>query len=127
MPRIRIMAQDQAVDALERAGHPVVRIGVGSPQLLAQEFFRFEIATAVAGAVLGINPFDQPDVEASKIATREMTEAFEKTGSLPSEPPVFEEHGIALYTDNAQCSSSPADGRECHARKLAQGALRPPR
>ena len=96
--------QDQAVDALERAGHPVVRIGVGSPQLLAQEFFRFEIATAVAGAVLGINPFDQPDVEASKIATREMTEAFEKTGSLPSEPPVFEEHGIALYTDtrNAQ-------------------------
>ena len=96
--------QDQAVDALERAGHPVVRIGVGSPQLLAQEFFRFEIATAVAGAVLGINPFDQPDVEASKIATRQMTEAFEKTGSLPSEPPVFEEHGIALYTDtrNAQ-------------------------
>ena len=81
-----------------------MRIGVGSPQLLAQEFFRFEIATAVAGAVLGINPFDQPDVEASKIATREMTEAFEKTGSLPSEPPVFEEHGIALYTDtrNAQ-------------------------
>jgi transaldolase / glucose-6-phosphate isomerase len=96
--------QDQAVDALERAGHPVVRIGVGSPQLLAQEFFRFEIATAVAGAVLGINPFDQPDVEASKIATRQMTEAFEKTGSLPSEPPVFEAHGIALYTDtrNAQ-------------------------
>ncbi len=97
-------AQDHAVDALERAGHPVVRIGVGSPQLLAQEFFRFEIATAVAGAVLGINPFDQPDVEASKIATRQMTDAFEKTGSLPSEPPVFEEHGIALYTDkhNAQ-------------------------
>jgi len=96
--------QDQAVDALERAGHPVVRIGVGSPQLLAQEFFRFEIATAVAGAALGINPFDQPDVEASKIATREMTDAFEKTGSLPSEPPVFEKDGIALYTDarNAQ-------------------------
>ncbi len=96
--------QDQAVDALERAGHPVVRIGVGSPKLLAQEFFRFEMATAVAGAVLGINPFDQPDVEASKIATRQMTEAFEKTGSLPSGPPVFEEHGIALYTDkrNAQ-------------------------
>ncbi len=91
--------QDQTVDALERAGHPVVRIGVESPQLLAQEFFRFEIATAVAGAVLGLNPFDQPDVEASKIATREMTEAFEKTGSLPSEPPVFQENGIALYTD----------------------------
>ena len=93
------LVQDHAADALERAGHPVVRISVGSPQLLAQEFFRFEIATAVAGAVLGINPFDQPDVEASKIATRQMTEAFEKTGSLPSETPVFEENGIALYTD----------------------------
>jgi transaldolase/glucose-6-phosphate isomerase len=93
------LAQDQAVDALERAGHPVVRIGLASPKLLAQEFFRFEIATAVAGAVLGVNPFDQPDVEASKIATREMTEAFEKAGSLPAETPVFRDNGIALYTD----------------------------
>jgi len=93
------LAQDQAVDALERAGQPVVRIGLASPTLLAQEFFRFEIATAVAGAVLGINPFDQPDVEASKIATRAMTEAFEKTGSLPAETPVFRDNGIALYTD----------------------------
>lgn len=92
-------AQDQAVEALERAGHPIVRIGLASPAHLAQEFFRFEMATAVAGAVIGINPFDQPDVEASKVATREMTDAFEKTGSLPSEPPVFEANGIALYTD----------------------------
>jgi len=92
-------AQDQAVDELERAGHPLVRINVGSRQLLAQEFFRFEMATAVAGAVLGVNPFDQPDVEASKIATREMTDVFERTGSLPSEPPVIEENGIALYAD----------------------------
>ncbi len=93
------LAQEHAVDALERAGHPVVRVGLASPKFLAQEFFRFEIATAVAGAVLGINPFDQPDVEASKIATLEMTEAFEKTGSLPAETPVFEQNGIALYTD----------------------------
>ena len=47
---------------------------------LAQEFFRFEIATAVAGAVLGINPFDQPDVEASKVATREMTRSVREDG-----------------------------------------------
>ncbi len=97
-------SQDNAVNALERAGHPMVRIEVGSPRLLGQEFFRFEIATAVAGAVLGINPFDQPDVEASKVATRAMTDAFEKTGSLPSEPPVCTDNGIVLYTDerNAQ-------------------------
>jgi transaldolase / glucose-6-phosphate isomerase len=92
-------AQEEAANAFQRAGHPVVRIGVDSPQDLAQEFFRFEFATAVAGAVLGINPFDQPDVEASKITARAITQAFEKTGALPSEPPVFEQHGIALYTD----------------------------
>ena len=89
-------AQDHAVAALERAGHPVVRIGVASPQLLAQEFFRFEIATAVAGAILGINPFDQPDVEASKIATRAMTDAFEKTGALPA--------GAAGVRDRRHCA-----------------------
>src|SRR5262249_27733142 len=64
-------AQDASLDALERAGHPVVRIGIAAPDMLGQEFFRWEMATAVAGAVIGINPFDQPDVEASKVATRE--------------------------------------------------------
>lgn len=56
--------------ALEKAGHPVTRIVQKSPAHIVQEFFRFEIATATAGSVLGINPFDQPDVEASKIKTR---------------------------------------------------------
>jgi transaldolase / glucose-6-phosphate isomerase len=92
-------AQDQAIDALERAGHPVVRISMASAEMLAQEFFRFEIATAVAGAVIGIDAFDQPDVEASKIATRELTDAYEKSGSLGSETPVFKQNGVALYTD----------------------------
>ena len=55
---------------------------------IGQEFFRFEMATAVAGAILGINPFNQPDVEAAKIKTRELTAAFEKTGTLPAEKPV---------------------------------------
>jgi transaldolase / glucose-6-phosphate isomerase len=92
-------AQEQAVDTLPRAGHPVVRVDLASAQHLGQEFFRFEVATAVAGTVLGVNPFDQPDVEASKIATRSMTDAFERTGSLSLEPPVCTENGIVLYTD----------------------------
>ncbi len=92
-------AQDEAADALERRGHPLARIRLHSPAAIAQEFFRFEMATAVAGAILGINPFDQPDVEASKVATRAVTEAFEKTGALPRETPVFEKNGVALYTD----------------------------
>jgi transaldolase/glucose-6-phosphate isomerase len=97
-------AQDKAIDAIERAGQPVVRIELSSAEQLGQEFFRFEIATAVAGAVIGINPFDQPDVEASKIATRELTDAYEKTGTVAPDTPVFKENGIALYTDerNAQ-------------------------
>jgi transaldolase / glucose-6-phosphate isomerase len=98
-------AQDRAVDALEHDGQPVIRINIRSAALLGQEFFRFEIATAVAGAVLGINPFDQPDVEASKTATRQMTAAFEQAGSLPFEPPVFEDGGIALYTDARNASA----------------------
>lgn len=90
-------AQDAAVEALERAGHAVVRIPVADAIDLGAEFYRWEIATAVAGAVLGIHPFDQPDVEASKVATRELTSAYEKTGALPPEKPFFEEDGILLY------------------------------
>jgi transaldolase/glucose-6-phosphate isomerase len=66
---------------------------------LGAEFFRWEIATAVAGAVIGINPFNQPDVEASKIATRSLTSEYEKTGALPAEKPILEEAGIKLFTD----------------------------
>ena len=97
-------SQDKAIAALERAGQPVVRIELAGPDFIAQEFFRFETATAVAGAIIGINPFDQPDVEASKVETRQLTEAYEKTGALATDTPVFKQNGIALYTDerNAQ-------------------------
>ena len=91
--------QDAAVRALEEAGHPVVRIGVSGRHGLGQEFFRWEIATAVVGAILGINPFDQPDVEASKVAARNLTDAYEKTGALPNETPFFQEGPVALFAD----------------------------
>jgi len=94
-------AQDRAVDALAKAGQPVVRISVTEPYALGQEFFRWEIATAVAGSVLGINPFDQPDVEASKIETRKLTEAYEKTGALPDERLFVEDGPVALFADPA--------------------------
>lgn len=94
-------AQDAAVAALEAAGKPVVRIGVATKYALAEEFVRWEVATAVAGAVLGINPFNQPDVEASKIATKAITAAYEKTGALPPETPFFEGDGVKLFADAA--------------------------
>ncbi|MGH9783553.1 MAG: bifunctional transaldolase/phosoglucose isomerase, partial [Terriglobia bacterium] len=96
--------QDAAVEALVQARFPVVRIAVGDPYDLGQEFFRWEIATAVAGSILGIHPFDQPDVEASKVASRKLTDEYEKSGSLPPETPFWEGNGIRLFADptNAQ-------------------------
>jgi glucose-6-phosphate isomerase len=85
--------------ALEKAGQPVVRISMGDIYDLGAEFFRWEIATAVAGSIIGINAFNQPDVEASKIVTKDLTSAYEKTGSLPAEKPVVEDNGIKLFTD----------------------------
>jgi len=92
-------AQDAAVNALERAGHPVVRIVLANKYDLGQEFFRWEIATAVAGSILGINPFNQPDVEASKVETRKLTTEYEANGKLPTEAPFFATNGIKLFAD----------------------------
>ena len=92
-------SQDAKVDALEKAGQPIVRITIADTYDLGAEFFRWEIATAVAGAIIGINAFNQPDVEASKIATRNLTSQYEKTGSLPAEKPVIEDSGVKLFTD----------------------------
>jgi len=91
--------QDAAVAALEKAGHPVIRIAFADTYNLGQEFFRWEIATAVAGAVIGINAFNQPDVEASKIETKKLTSEYEAKGSLPVERPLLDEAGFKLFTD----------------------------
>jgi len=98
-------AQDAAVDALEGAGRPVVRIHIATRYDLAEEFVRWEVATAIAGSILGINPFNQPDVEASKIATRALTDEYEKTGKLPPEAPFFEGEGVKLFADEANADA----------------------
>jgi transaldolase/glucose-6-phosphate isomerase len=125
--------QDTKVDALEKAGHPVVRIAVDDIYDLGQEFFRWEIATAVAGSILGINAFNQPDVEASKIATRNLTSKYEETGSLPAEQPFFEDKnengGIKLFTDSKNADALAKAAREkslaaflqAHLNRLEEG------
>ena len=97
--------QDAKVTALEKAGHAVIRISLHDTYDLGQEFFRWEIATAVAGSILGINAFNQPDVEASKIETRKLTSEYEKTGALPPEKPFFEQFGIKLFADPKNASA----------------------
>jgi len=98
-------AQDKAIETIERAGQPLVRIAVSDIYDLGQEFFRWEIATAVAGSIIGINPFDQPDVEASKIATRKLTDEYEQKGSLPPESPIFAGDGIKLFADERNANA----------------------
>ncbi|BAZ70957.1 transaldolase (plasmid) [Fischerella sp. NIES-4106] len=123
-------AQDAAVMALEQAGQPVVRIAVADPYQIGQEFFQWEIATAVAGSIIGINAFNQPDVEASKVVTRQLTAEYEKTGKLPPESPILTADGIQLFTDakNATAlttavgkSQSLADYLRVHLNRLEAG------
>ena len=118
--------QDVSVNALAQAGHPVVSISMEDKYDLGQEFFRWEIATAVAGSIIGINAFNQPDVEASKIATKDLTTQYEKSGSLPPEKPIFEAAGIKLFTDDANSASlgnkhSLAEYLKAHLDRLQDG------
>ena len=112
-------AQDAAVDALAAAGEPVVRISVAGAYDLGAEFFRWEIATAVAGSIIGIDPFNQPDVEASKIETRKLTTQYEQTGSLPAETPAFEDGGIKVF--GAAHGSTLANALRAHLGSLHPG------
>jgi len=121
--------QDRAVAALERAGFPVVRIELADANDLGQEFFRWEVATAVAAAVLGVNPFDQPDVEAAKAAARKVTAACEVTGALPPESPALQADGLALFADPPNAQALSAAAREqtgvgwlrAHLARLSRG------
>jgi transaldolase/glucose-6-phosphate isomerase len=89
--------QDAALAALEKAGQPVVHVAVAEPLDVGQELFRWEIAVAVAGSILGINPFDQPDVEASKQAARAQLDEFERTGALVGETPLCRAGALELF------------------------------
>ncbi|HXM98276.1 MAG TPA: bifunctional transaldolase/phosoglucose isomerase [Candidatus Dormibacteraeota bacterium] len=118
--------QDAQVEALEKAGQPVVRITVADIYNLGQEFFRWEIATAVAGAILGINAFNQPDVEASKIETKKLTSEYETNGHLPPETPFFEAQGIKFYADEKNATAlkggtSGADVLKKHVERIGNG------
>jgi glucose-6-phosphate isomerase len=84
---------------LRNTGHPTITIAMPDASRLSQEFFRWEFATAVAGAVMGINPFDQPDVESAKIEARKLTDAFEQNGALPLETPFYVEGDTELYAE----------------------------
>jgi transaldolase/glucose-6-phosphate isomerase len=91
--------QDHAIRTLEQAGFFVVKLYLSDKMHLGAELFRWEFATAVAGSIIGIDPFNQPDVEASKVLALQMTTQYEKTGQLPQPTPLISEDGITLFTD----------------------------
>jgi transaldolase / glucose-6-phosphate isomerase len=90
-------ADHAKLDALVAAGQPVITITLNQADDIGQEFVRWEVATAVAGAVIGIDPFDQPDVEDAKIQTRELIGAYEQSGSLTPETAFFEDGDFAFF------------------------------
>jgi transaldolase/glucose-6-phosphate isomerase len=104
--------QGDGIVRLEAAGQPVVRIDIPDRYALGGELFRWEFATAVAGSILGINPFNQPDVDASKIATRALTDDYEKSGTLPSEEPILRGDGIELFADERNADELAREARE---------------
>lgn len=92
---------EHGIDHLREAGHPVVTIQLDSPLDLGQEFFRWEIAIAVAGAILDINPFDQPNVQESKDNTNRLLSQLKTEGHLPDEEPVLVEDSLQLFAQDA--------------------------
>ena len=117
---------ESSVAAIEKAGEPLIRIVLNDLYDIGQIFFQWEIATAVAGSLLKINAFDQPDVEASKVVTRNLTSEFEETGSLPPEEPILEQDGIKLFTDTANAEALLNDGKTLGAALRAHiDRLRP--
>lgn len=111
------------VEHLIAAGQPVVKIHLADKELIGQEFFRWEIATAIAGAVIGIDPFDQPDVEDAKVQTRQLIDAYEKSGSLAPETPFHEDAEIAFFApgDHGFAPSDPVEILRTHFASLEAG------
>lgn len=110
---------DSRIEALRQAGHPVVRIDLEDPYDLGSEFLRWQMATAVAGTVLGINPFDQPNVESAKVMARQMVRAYKDGQGLPELTPAASAGGITAYADFKV--SSPEEALGIFLEKFARG------
>jgi transaldolase/glucose-6-phosphate isomerase len=95
-------SQEAALHDLEKSGQPVMRLSLRDRYDLGGQFFLWELATAVAGYRLGIQPFDQPNVESAKQRARQMVAAYKASGSLPAETPLLDQNGIQVYGDSSQ-------------------------
>lgn len=100
------------LERLQDAGHPVLPFALSDLYDLGAMFFLWEMATAVLGSILGVNPFDQPDVEASKAKTRALARAYEETGTLPKPEEILREGELLLFADAGNRRELEARARE---------------
>lgn len=110
---------DEKVNALIAAGQPVVQLSMQNVYDLGSEFFRWEFTTIIAGRRLGINPFDQPNVESAKVLSRQMVAAYEKQGKLPDLPSTLRNDGITVYAD--ELSATAAESLEKFLARASSG------
>jgi len=106
------LSHDTALNALENAGHPVIRIALREPLEVGAEFFRWELATAAAGVAMGVNPFDEPDVTRAKENTASLLVAWKKSKKLPEWPADAEENGVVLMTNSGTKPAGVSQGLE---------------
>ena len=97
----------ELADRLSELGHPAQHIQLDGPLDVGAEFVRWEVATAAVGIVLGIDPFDQPNVQESKDATKELLAAYRANGALPAPAPIVSDEGIAVGADPAALGDTP--------------------
>jgi hypothetical protein len=105
---------DDALAALDEAGHPVIRIGLVDPLDIGAELFRWELATATAAAVLGVNPFDEPDVGATRERTAAILSTFRTQRRLPEWPVAAEDAAMALLARSSSPTASVGEGLAAH-------------
>jgi RpiB/LacA/LacB family sugar-phosphate isomerase len=112
---------DVYLDALEDAGHPVIRIPIKDTLEIGAEFFRWELATAAAGVALGVNPFDEPDVTRAKENTAALLASWKKSKKLPEWPADAEENGLLLMANLGKKVAGFAPGLSAHFAQAQPG------
>jgi len=91
---------DKKVGEIKAAGFPFIELEMNNVYQLGAEFFRWEFATSVAGFILDVQPFDQPNVESAKIAARAVMKEYQSKGKLPELKPTLESNGIKIFSDS---------------------------
>ncbi|MBM4254382.1 MAG: bifunctional transaldolase/phosoglucose isomerase [Deltaproteobacteria bacterium] len=104
--------RDGKMERLRAAGFPIITISMHAPAAIGAEFVRWEIATATAGAILDINPFDEPNVQQAKDATKALLRRFTTEGKLPVPTPQVPIHGTSLTCDQASWEKIKASGND---------------